>query len=68
MQPEGLFMLWKTLVWNWVNISTIAAFCLLPLAGLASGNFDDAKTGTLASLTELHDGVSNQTAFFDARR
>lgn len=59
-------MLWKTLLWNWVNISAIVAFCLLPLAGLASGNVDDPRTGTLASLTELHDGVSNQTAVFDA--
>jgi hypothetical protein len=59
-------MLWKTLRWNWVNISAIAAFCLLPVIGLASGNFGDGKTGTLASLTELRDGASNQTASFDA--
>jgi hypothetical protein len=65
-QPEGLFMLWKTLLWNWVNISAIAAFGLLPVAGLASGPFDDAKTGTLASLTAWHAGVSNPTASFDA--
>jgi hypothetical protein len=59
-------MLWKTLLWNLVNTSAIAAFCFLPLAGLASDNFDDAKTGALASLAELHDGVSSQTASFDA--
>jgi hypothetical protein len=63
---KGVSMLWKTLRWNWVNISAIAAFCLLPFIGLAPGSFGDGKAGTLASLVELHDGVSNQTASFVA--
>jgi hypothetical protein len=64
---KGVFMLWKTLRWNWVNISAIAAFCLLPFIGLASGNFGDGKASAPVSLTQSHDdGVSIQTASFDA--
>jgi hypothetical protein len=66
-QLDGLFMLWKSLRWNWVNTWAIAAFCLLPFIGLASSSFGDGKTGALVSLTQSHDdGVSIQTASFDA--
>jgi hypothetical protein len=59
-------MLWKSLRWNWVNTWAIAAFCLLPFIGLASGNSGDGKTGAPVSLTQSHDdGVSIQTASFD---
>ena len=60
-------MLWKSLRWNWVNTWAIAAFCLLPFIGLASGNFGHGKTVASVSLTQSHDdGVSIQTASFDA--
>jgi hypothetical protein len=58
--------MWNNLKWNWVNISAIAAFCLLPVIGLASDNSGDGRRGALASLTAFHDGASDQTASFVA--
>jgi hypothetical protein len=52
-------MLWKSLRWNFVNVSAIVAFCALPLIGpaigLSSGNSSLAKISTTALLAQLHD-------------
>ena len=47
-------MLWKSLRWNWVNTWAIAAFCLLPFIGLASGNFGHGKTVASVSVSYTH--------------
>jgi hypothetical protein len=48
-------MLWKSLRWNFVNVSAIVAFCALPLIGLPSGNSNLAKISTTSLLAQLHD-------------
>lgn len=49
-------MLWTTVRWNLANALGIAAFCLLPVIGIANGGLDHKASTGLTPLAQLQSG------------